>query len=103
MKLGAKNLSDTRKILNNNNVHTHARTHARTHAHTHADRETDRWAGRSAKKGGGGGGGGLTSASLMWARPEYGSFPFNNVAMSGTDGLSSISARVELPLFAVFS
>ena len=33
MKHGAKNRSDTRKICNNNNVHT--RTHARTHAHTH--------------------------------------------------------------------
>ena len=30
MKHGAKDLSNTRKILNNNNVHTH--THARTHA-----------------------------------------------------------------------
>ena len=27
MKYGAKNRSNTRKILNNNNVHTHARTH----------------------------------------------------------------------------
>ena len=30
MKHGAKNRSHTRKILNNNNVHTHARTHALT-------------------------------------------------------------------------
>ena len=37
MKHGAKSHSNTRKILNNNNVHTHthARTHARTHAPTH--------------------------------------------------------------------
>ena len=33
MKQGAKNRSNTRKILNNNNVHTHARTHARTQPH----------------------------------------------------------------------
>ena len=32
MKHGAKNRSNTRKILNNNNVHT--RTYARTHTHT---------------------------------------------------------------------
>ena len=41
MKHGAKNRSNTRKVLNSNNVHTcmhahtHACTHARTHAHTH--------------------------------------------------------------------
>ena len=35
MKHGAKNRSNTRKILNNNNVHTHARTHAPTHPSTH--------------------------------------------------------------------
>ena len=36
MKHGAKNRSNTRKILyNNNNVHPHARTHARTNTHTH--------------------------------------------------------------------
>ena len=34
MKHGAKNRSNTRKILNNNNVHTHARTHAPTHPPT---------------------------------------------------------------------
>ena len=34
MKHGNKNRSNTRKILNNSNVHTHARTHARTHTHT---------------------------------------------------------------------
>ena len=33
MKHGAKNRSNARKILNNNNVHTH--THARTHACMH--------------------------------------------------------------------
>ena len=37
MKHGAKNRSNTRKILNNNNVHAHTRTHARTHTHTHTD------------------------------------------------------------------
>ena len=35
MKHGAKNRSNTRKILINNNVHTHARTHAPTHPSTH--------------------------------------------------------------------
>ena len=39
-KHGAKNRSNTRKILNNNNVHTHARTHAPppppTHPPTHS-------------------------------------------------------------------
>ena len=30
MKHGAKNRSNTRKILNNNNVHTHTRTHPLT-------------------------------------------------------------------------
>ena len=38
MKHGAKNHSNTRKILNNNNVHTHAHTHPHpppTHTHTH--------------------------------------------------------------------
>ena len=46
MKHGAKNRSNTRKILNNNNAHTHthththARTHARTHAHTHPPTHT---------------------------------------------------------------
>jgi len=32
MKHGAKNRSETRKILNNNNIHTH--TPPRTHPHT---------------------------------------------------------------------
>ena len=36
MKHGAKNRSNTRKIFNNNNVHTHTHMHARTHARTHA-------------------------------------------------------------------
>ncbi len=36
MKHGAKNRSNTRKILNNNNVHTHARTHARSHPPTNS-------------------------------------------------------------------
>ena len=31
MKHGAKNRSNTKKILNNNNVHTHARTHTHTY------------------------------------------------------------------------
>ena len=31
MKHGAKNRSNTRKILNNNNVHTHPPTHPHTH------------------------------------------------------------------------
>ena len=31
MKHGAKNHSNTREILNNNNVHTHPHTHAPTH------------------------------------------------------------------------
>ena len=35
MKHGAKNRSNTRKILNNSNVHTHTHMHAPTHAHTH--------------------------------------------------------------------
>ena len=37
MKHGAKNHSNTRKILNNNNVnvHTHARMHPPAHTHTH--------------------------------------------------------------------
>ena len=35
MKHGAKNRLNTKKILSNNNVHTHTRTHARTHARTH--------------------------------------------------------------------
>ena len=35
MKHGAKNRSNTRKIINNNNAHTHTHTHARTHARTH--------------------------------------------------------------------
>ena len=42
MKHGAKNRSNTRKILNNNNVdtRTHARTLARTYAHTHTHART---------------------------------------------------------------
>ena len=38
MKHGAKNRSNTRKIFNNNNVHTHTRSHQLTHppTHTHA-------------------------------------------------------------------
>ena len=41
MKHGNKNRSNTRKILNNSNVHTHARRHARAyppapHTHTHS-------------------------------------------------------------------
>ncbi len=41
MKHGNKNGSDTRKMLNNNNVHTYARWHARAyppppHTHTHS-------------------------------------------------------------------
>ena len=35
MKHGAKNRSNTRKILNNNNVYIHACMHARIHAPTH--------------------------------------------------------------------
>ena len=35
MKHGAKNRSNTRKILNNNNVHIHARTLPPTHLPTH--------------------------------------------------------------------
>ena len=35
MKHGAKNRSNTRKILNNNNVHTHAHMHPPPHTHTH--------------------------------------------------------------------
>ena len=38
MKHGAKNRSNTRKILNNNNVHIH--THSHTHAHTHPPTHT---------------------------------------------------------------
>ena len=37
MKHGAKNRSNTRKILNNNNVH--ARTHARTHTQHHQQQQ----------------------------------------------------------------
>ena len=40
MKHGAKNRSNTRKILNNNNVHTHACTHAPTHPPTHPHTHT---------------------------------------------------------------
>ena len=50
MKDGAKNRSNTRKILNNNNVHMHACTHActpltphtqsNTHTHTHTHTHT---------------------------------------------------------------
>ena len=42
MRHGAKNRSNTRKILNNNNVytHTHTHTHARTHARTHPPTHT---------------------------------------------------------------
>ena len=40
MKHGAKNRSNTRKILNNNNVHTHARMHTPTHSHTHTHTHT---------------------------------------------------------------
>ncbi len=42
MKHGNKNRSNTRKILNNSNVHTHARRHARAYpplppyTHTHS-------------------------------------------------------------------
>ena len=35
MKHGAKSRSNTRKILNNNNVQTHARTHPPTNSPTH--------------------------------------------------------------------
>ena len=36
MKHGAKNHSNTKEILNNNNVHTHTHTHTHTHARMHA-------------------------------------------------------------------
>ena len=36
MKHGAKNRSNTRKIVNNNDVHTHTHAHTHTHTHTHA-------------------------------------------------------------------
>ena len=56
MKHGNKNGSDTRKMLNNNNVHTYARRHARayppppythsilslTHTHTHTHKQNNR-------------------------------------------------------------
>ena len=35
MKHGGKKRSNTRKILNNNTVHPHARTHAPTHYSNH--------------------------------------------------------------------
>ena len=57
MKHGNKNRSDTRKMLNNNNVHTYARRHARAYpppppppptvslrlTHTHTNKTTDRF------------------------------------------------------------
>ncbi len=49
MKHGNKNRSDTRKMLNNNNVHTYARRHARAYpytvslSHTHTNKTTDRF------------------------------------------------------------
>ena len=40
MKHGAKNRSNTRKILNSNNAQTHARTHSRTHPPTQTSTHT---------------------------------------------------------------
>ena len=64
MKHGNKNRSDTRKMLNNNNVHTYARRHARACpppppppptvslrlTHTHTNKTTDRFTSQSPQK-----------------------------------------------------